>query len=73
MLSCQQKQNLIDGKKRIILNPSPQQRSDFETVTFAEDEVYGMDILVATSEDGKVHHLYWPLMTNSRINRGYSV
>jgi hypothetical protein len=54
MLSCQQTKNVIDGKKRIILNPSPQQRSDFETVTFAEDEVYGMDVLVTTAEDGKV-------------------
>ncbi|VDB83745.1 unnamed protein product [Peniophora sp. CBMAI 1063] len=53
MLSCQQTQNVIDGKKRIILNPSDQQKKDLETVTFAEDEVYGMDILVASSEDGK--------------------
>ncbi|KAI5122766.1 hypothetical protein M0805_009848 [Coniferiporia weirii] len=53
MLSCQQTQNVIDGKKRIILNPGEQQKKDFETVTFAENEVYGMDILVTTGEDGK--------------------
>ncbi|KAI0034233.1 proliferation-associated protein 1 [Vararia minispora EC-137] len=53
MLSCQQTQNVIDGKKRVILNPSEQQKKEFETVTFAEDEVYGIDILVSTSEDGK--------------------
>jgi len=53
MLSCQQTQNVIDGKKRIILNPSEAQKRDFETATFAEDEVYGIDILVSSTEDGK--------------------
>lgn len=54
MLSCQQTQNIIDGKKRIILNPSEAQKRDFETATFAENEVYGMDILISSGEDGKV-------------------
>lgn len=45
---------MIDGKKRIILNPSEQQKRDFESATFAEDEVYGIDILVSSGEDGKV-------------------
>jgi hypothetical protein len=54
MISCQQTQNVIDGKKRIIINPAAEQRSQFEGATFAEDEVYGMDILVvAGAEDGK--------------------
>jgi hypothetical protein len=45
---------VIDGKKRIILNPSDGQKRDFETVTFAEGEVYGIDILISSGEDGKV-------------------
>ncbi|KAJ3866041.1 MAG: proliferation-associated protein 1 [Lentinula lateritia] len=53
MLSCQQTQNVIDGKKRIILNPSETQKRDFEAATFAEGEVYGVDILVSSGEDGK--------------------
>jgi len=53
MLSCQQSQNVIDGKKRVILNPSEVQKRDTETITFAEDEVYGIDILVSSGEDGK--------------------
>ncbi|KAJ2922560.1 hypothetical protein H1R20_g14540, partial [Candolleomyces eurysporus] len=53
MLSCQQTQNVIDGKKRIILNPSEAQKRDFEAATFAEGEVWGIDILVSTGEDGK--------------------
>jgi hypothetical protein len=54
MLSCQQEQNIIDGKKRIVLNPSDSQKREFEAVTFAEGEVWGIDILVSTGEDGKV-------------------
>ncbi|KAH9945154.1 proliferation-associated protein 1 [Epithele typhae] len=53
MLSCQQTQNVIDGKKRIILNPSEEQKKGFETVTFLENEVWGIDILVTAAEDGK--------------------
>ncbi|KAF8907314.1 peptidase M24, structural domain-containing protein [Gymnopilus junonius] len=53
MLSCQQTQNVIDGKKRIILNPSEAQKRDFEAATFAENEVYGIDILISSGEDGK--------------------
>ncbi|OCH95374.1 proliferation-associated protein 1 [Obba rivulosa] len=53
MLSCQQTQNVIDGKKRIILNPTEAQKRDFETITFAENEVYGIDILISSGEDGK--------------------
>jgi len=53
MLSCQQSQNVIDGKKRIILNPSESQKKEFETITFAENEVYGVDILISSGEDGK--------------------
>lgn len=54
MLSCQQTQNVIDGKKRIIQNPTEAQRRDTETITFAEDEVYGIDVLVSSGDDGKV-------------------
>lgn len=53
MLSCQQTQNVIDGKKRIILNPSEAQKREFESATFAEGEVYGIDVLVSSGEDGK--------------------
>jgi curved DNA binding protein len=53
MLSCQQTQNVIDGKKRVILNPSESQKRDFEAATFAEGEVYGIDILISSGEDGK--------------------
>jgi len=54
MLSCQYSQNVIDGKKQIILNPGEQQRRDVASVTFGENEIYGIDILVVSAPDGKV-------------------
>jgi methionine aminopeptidase len=54
MLSCQHQQNVTDGKKRILLNPAPEQKRDHEVATFEEGEVYGVDILVVTGADGKV-------------------
>ncbi|KAG8954181.1 Curved DNA-binding protein (42 kDa protein) [Tulasnella sp. 424] len=43
----------IDGKKRIILNPTPEQRSSHEKSSFAAGEVYGVDVLVTSNPDGK--------------------
>jgi hypothetical protein len=57
MLSCQYSQNVIDGKKQIILNPAEQQRRDVASVNFAENEIYGIDILVVSAGDGKVRDL----------------
>jgi len=53
MLSCQFSQNSIDGKKRIILNPSQEQKNSHEKCTFTENEVYGVDILITSHTDGK--------------------
>jgi methionine aminopeptidase len=54
MLSCQHEQNVTDGKKRIILNPTPELKREHESATFEEGEVYGVDVLVVTGADGKV-------------------
>ncbi|KAK1926455.1 peptidase M24, structural domain-containing protein [Papiliotrema laurentii] len=53
MLSCQHLKDVTDGKKRILLNPSPELKRDHETATFEEGEVYGVDILLVTGPDGK--------------------
>ncbi|OWZ45694.1 DNA-binding protein, 42 kDa [Cryptococcus neoformans c45] len=53
MLSCQHEKNVTDGKKRVLLNPSPELRRDHETATFEEGEVYGVDVLVVTGTNGK--------------------
>ncbi|ORX34428.1 peptidase M24, structural domain-containing protein, partial [Kockovaella imperatae] len=53
MLSCQHEKNVTDGKKRILLNPTPELKREHETCTFEEGEVYGVDVLVVTGTDGK--------------------
>ena len=40
---------------------SEAQKKEFEAVTFAENEVYGIDILISSGEDGKVS------LTNTHI------
>lgn len=65
MLSCQHEKNVCDGKKRILLNPTPDLRREHETATFEEGEVYGVDVLVATGSDGKVSSVYKMLKRNS--------
>lgn len=53
MLSHQLERNEVEGDKEIILNPNENQKRNFKAHTFAENEVYGVDILVSTGE-GKV-------------------
>ncbi|KAG9296628.1 hypothetical protein G9A89_002899 [Geosiphon pyriformis] len=50
MLSHQQERNEIEGKKQIILNPNETHKREFERVEFAENEVYGVDILISSGE-----------------------
>ena len=54
MLSCDQLKNVIDGKKRIIQAPTEGARSGVDTVSFAEGDVWGLDILITSGTDGKV-------------------
>lgn len=53
MMSQQHLKDTMDGKKKIILNPSEQQRKDFESVKFEEDEVYGLDVIVTSAGSAK--------------------
>ncbi|SNX86848.1 related to curved dna-binding protein [Melanopsichium pennsylvanicum] len=51
MQSNQFARNEIDSKKKIVLNAEPGSRPD--TIKLEEDEIYGVDISVTTSADGK--------------------
>jgi hypothetical protein len=51
--SPQHTQNKTDGPKRIILNPSPEQRREESSKTFEEGEVFGVDVLITSAPDGK--------------------
>merc|ERR1711862_445328 len=52
MLSHQLQQNIIDGEKTIIQNPTEAQRKDHKKIEFELHEVYGVDVLITTG-DGK--------------------
>ncbi|CAH2354501.1 putative curved DNA-binding protein [[Candida] railenensis] len=54
MLTHNQERNVLYGPKEIILNPSKENKTQVDTFKFEENEVYGMDILVSTSAEGKV-------------------
>jgi len=50
MLSHQLEQNIIDGRKTIIQNPTDAQRKEHEKYEFETHEVYAVDVLVSTGE-----------------------
>lgn len=54
MLSHNQERNVMYGPKEILLNPSKENKAQMDTHRFEENEVYGLDILISTSNDGKV-------------------
>ncbi|XP_071943144.1 proliferation-associated protein 2G4-like [Antedon mediterranea] len=50
MLSHQLRQNVIDGEKSIIINPTDQQKKDHKVCEFQVHEVYAVDVLISTGE-----------------------
>ena len=50
MLSHQLGQNVIDGEKTIIQNPSEAQRKEHDKFDFELHEVYAVDVLISTGE-----------------------
>jgi len=50
MLSHQLEQNIIDGEKTIIQNPSEAQRKEHDKFDFEQHEVYAIDVLISTGE-----------------------
>merc|ERR1719409_1410644 len=50
MLSHQLNQNVIDGEKTIIQNPTEAQRKEHEKYEFALHEVYAVDVLISSGE-----------------------
>lgn len=54
MLSHNIEKNNLYGSRETILNPSKTNKSQVDSIKFEENEVWGLDILVSTSADGKV-------------------
>lgn len=54
MLTHNQERDVLYGPKEVILNPAKEHKNRMEVHRFEELEVYGLDILISTSEEGKV-------------------
>lgn len=73
MLSHNQERNLMYGPKEIILNPTKEHKSKVDNVRFEELEVYGLDILVSTSADGKVKDSDYKTTLHKLTGNSYSL
>lgn len=54
MLTHNQERNVLYGPKEIILNPAKEHKSKMEVHRIEELDVYGLDVLISTSTEGKV-------------------
>ncbi|KAJ1561365.1 Proliferation-associated protein 2G4, partial [Cladochytrium tenue] len=50
MMAHQLDQNVLEGKKRIVMNPTTQHRKETETETIEAGDVFSLDILVSTGD-----------------------
>ncbi|GMM36903.1 hypothetical protein DASC09_042280 [Saccharomycopsis crataegensis] len=53
MLSYSQQRNVALGEKEIIINPSETQKNQVASLNFKNGDVFGLDILISSSKDGK--------------------
>lgn len=53
MLSYNQERNVALGEKEIIINPNESQKSQVPSLNFKVGDVFGLDILISSSKDGK--------------------
>lgn len=54
MLTHNQERNVLYGPKEIILNPAKEHKNKMDVHRIEELDVYGLDILISTSDEGKV-------------------
>lgn len=73
MLSHNQEHNVLYGPKEIILNPAKEHKNQMDTHRFEELEVWGLDILVSTSADGKVKRSNYKTTLHKLTGNNYSL
>lgn len=56
MISNTFEKNVLYGAKEIILNPTKEHKNQTSTYEFEQNDVWGLDILISTSADGKVRN-----------------
>ncbi|GEQ66507.1 hypothetical protein JCM33374_g170 [Metschnikowia sp. JCM 33374] len=73
MLSHNQEKNVLYGPKEIIINPAKEHKNQMETHRFQELEVYGLDILISTSKEGKVKKSKYKTTLHKLTGNNYSL
>ncbi|KAF5210112.1 Metallopeptidase M24 family protein [Clavispora lusitaniae] len=73
MLSHNQERNVMYGPKEIILNPAKEHKSKMESYKIEELDVYGLDILISTSSDGKVKKSNYKTTLHKLTGNSYSL
>lgn len=73
MLSHNHEKNVLYGPKEIIINPAKEHKSQMETYHFKEFEVYGLDILISTSQEGKVKKSKFKTTLHKLTGNNYSL
>ncbi|KAF8003224.1 hypothetical protein HF325_002469 [Metschnikowia pulcherrima] len=73
MLSHNQEKNVLYGPKEIIINPAKEHKNSMETHRFEELEVYGLDVLISTSSEGKVKKSKYRTTIHKLTGNNYSL
>lgn len=73
MLSHNHEKNVLYGPKEVILNPTKEHKAGMGTHRFEEADVYGLDILVSTSTDGKVKRSNYKTTLHKLTGNSYSL
>lgn len=73
MLTHNQERDVLYGPKEVILNPAKEHKNRMDTHRFEELEVYGLDILISTSADGKVKKSNFKTTLHKLTGNNYSL
>lgn len=73
MLTHNQERDVLYGPKEVILNPAKEHKNKMDTHRFEELEVYGLDILISTSSDGKVKKSNFKTTLHKLTGNNYSL
>lgn len=73
MLTHNQERGVMYGPKEVILNPAKEHKNKMDTHRFEELDVFGLDILISTSSDGKVKKSNFKTTLHKLTGNNYSL
>lgn len=73
MLTHNQERNLLYGPKEVILNPAKEHKNKMDVHRVEELDVYGLDVLISTSSEGKVKKSKYKTTLHKLTGNNYSL